>query len=413
MENKYRKFYVDWWNIKKSTVYGTIGIIVFIAAVIGGGWWLWNNEGTFTNPQIEEGPKDAARLVHFEGEVRVIRAATRETILVTKEIFVSAGDTVQTQADGRARIQMIDGSVLSVRPNSTVVIRNSTSIFGGTNIRVALDQGQVNVKTEDQPRGTENVVEVRESENYVNPKTDASFNINEKTNGGEIRISRGSVETKIGDERTVIKENEFAAVSGGKIATRENLVNPPNLAVPASNEQILSSASGFADVNFRWEKSGGIAPSSYNLQIARSPFFMPDSMILVRDSLSALNFTLGGIAPGTYYWRLRSNTNAGQVSDWSEPGKFTVVRRASGGEITAADWKVENLGGGVYLVGGKTKPGATVRISGRETFATGDGSFQLQVSSASSQIGVEINDDRGNRSRYSLSLNSAKAVKQQ
>ncbi len=275
MENKYRKFYVDWWNIKKSTVYGTIGIIVFVAVIVGGGWWLWKNEGIFTNPQIEEGPKDAARLIYFEGEVRVIRASTRETLLVTKEIFVSAGDTIQTQADGRAKIQMIDGSVLSIRPNSTVVIRNSTSIFGGKNVRVALDQGQVNVRTQDQPNGTENVVEVRESENYVNPETDASFNINEKTNGGEIRISRGSVETKIGDEKTTIKENEFAPVNNGKIATKENLVNPPNLVSPASNEQVLGSSSGIADINFRWEKSGGIAPSSYNLQIAKSPFLCP------------------------------------------------------------------------------------------------------------------------------------------
>lgn len=412
MENKYRKFYVDWWKIKKSTVYGGIGIIVFIAVVIGGGWWLWKNEGIFTNQQVDEGPKDAARLVYFEGEVRVIRASTRETILVTKEIFVSAGDTVQTQADGRAKIQMIDGSTLSIRPNSTVVIRNSTSIFGGTNVRVALDQGQVNVRTEEQPNGTENVVEVRESENYVNPETDASFNINEKTNGGEIRISRGSVESKIGDEKTVIKENEFAAVNNGKIATRESLVNPPNLVAPASNSQILGNGSGSADVSFRWEKSGGVAPSSYNLQIARSPFFMPDSMILVRDSLASQNLTLGNISPGTYYWRVRSNTNSGQVSDWSEPGKFTIVRSASGNEISASDWSVENLGGTVYIVSGKTKPGATVRISGRETFASGDGSFKLQIASTSLQVGVEINDDKGNRTRYSLSLNSARAVKQ-
>ncbi len=412
MENKYRKFYVDWWNIKKSTVYGLIGIIVFIAVIVGGGWWLWKNEGIFTNPQIEEGPKDAARLVSYEGEVRVIRASTRETILVTKEIFVSAGDTVQTQADGRAKIQMIDGSVLSIRPNSTVVIRNSTSIFGGTNVRVALDQGQVNVRTEEQPSGTENVVEVRESENYVNPETDASFNINEKTNGGEIRISRGSVETKIGEERTTIKENEFAAVNNGKIATRENLVNPPNLVSPPANDQIMGSANGIANIGFRWEKSGGIAPSSYNLQIARSPFFMPDSMVLVRDSLASQNLTLGDLTPGTYYWRIRSNTNSGQVSDWSEPGKFTVIRSVSGSEIQASDWSVEKLGGTVYIIKGKTKPGATVRVSGRETFATGDGSFQMQISSGSSQVVVEINDDRGNRSRYSLSLSSSRAVKQ-
>lgn len=411
MENKYRKFYVDWWNIKKSTVYGTIGTVLLVVVIFGGGWWVWKNEAMFTQQTLDEGPQDAARLIHFEGEVRVIRALTRETLLVTKEIFVSAGDTIQTQADGRAKIQMIDGSVLSIRPNSTVVIRASTSLFGGKNVRVALDGGQINVRTQDVKTG-ENVVEVRESENYINPETDASFNINEKTNGGEIRISRGSVETKIGDDKTVIKENEFAAVNNGKIATRENLVNAPDLISPSANEQVLGSGNGSADVTFRWERSRGVSPSSFNLQLAKSPFFLSDSMILVRDSIASQSFTLGNISPGTYYWRVRSNTGSGQVSDWSEPLKFTIVRRAYGNEITAGEWTVERLGGPIYLVAGKTKPGATVRISGREIFASGDGSFKLQISSGSGTVVVEINDEKGNRSRYSLSLISARAVKQ-
>lgn len=411
MENKYRKFYVDWWKIKKSTVYGIVTGVLFILVFGGGGWWIWKNQEMLSNLEVEAGPKDSARLIYFEGEVRVIRASTRETVLVTKELFVSAGDTIQTQADGRAKIQMIDGSVLSVRPNSTVVIRSSSTIFGGKNVRVALDDGQINVRTEDQ-QGGENVVEVRDSENYINPKTDASFNVNEKTNGGEIRISRGSVETKIGDQKTTINENEFASVNNGKIATRENIVNPPNLVSPASNFQVLGSAAGSADITFRWERSGGVSPSSFNLQIAKSPFFMSDSMILVRDSLSSQNLTLGNISPGTYYWRVRSNTNSGQVSDWTEPGKFIVIRRASGGEILASEWTVERLGGSIYLVAGKTKPGATVRILGREIFASGDGSFKLQISSVTSQVGVEINDDKGNKSRYGLSLNTANAVKQ-
>ena len=409
--NKPGKFYVDWWNIKKSTVYSVVGVALLLGIIFGGGWWLWKNEGIVPNPE-PEGPKDSAQIISFEGDVRIVKAATRETLLVTKPVFVAAGDTIQTQADGRAKIQMIDGSILYVRPNSTVVIRDSTSLFGGTNVRVALDEGELNVRTQDQVGDAENVVEVKESENKVLAQTDASFNINEKTNQGEIRISRGSVETTIGGQKTVIKENEFASVDKGKITSKEKLITPPSLSSPESGNQILSSAGGSADITFRWQKTGGVDARSFQLQVAKSPQFLPDSMILVRDSLSGQSLSFGDISPGTYYWRVRANTSSGQVSDWSEAAKFTVIRRSSGGEINAGDWGVENLGGRIFIISGKTIPGTTVRSMGRETFSKGDGSFRLQISSPTSQVGISISDDKGNLTRYILSLETARARKQ-
>src|SRR5215213_9062006 len=133
MENKYRKFYVEWWKIRKSTIYGLVVFVVVTSGVAFGIWWSLHQDW-FAQKATAEAPKDAARIISFEGDVRITRAATRETILVTKETYVAAGDTIQTQADGRAVVQMIDQSVYSVRPNSTVVIRDSSSIFGGTNV---------------------------------------------------------------------------------------------------------------------------------------------------------------------------------------------------------------------------------------------------------------------------------------
>lgn len=250
-----RNYYVDWWNIKRSTIYGIVALMVFLLLTAGGVWWASKSDWLSNKQENADIPKDAARLLSYEGDVRIVRAATRETILVTKETYLLAGDTVQTQADGKAQIRMIDGSILSVRPNSTVVIRDSTSIFGGTNVRVALGDGQINVKTQDQTSATENVVEMKESENQLYSQTDASFNINNQTNGGEIRISRGSIETTVGGEKTVIKENEFATVGNGKITSREKLLAPPALTAPPQNAQITASASGNADSTFRWEKS--------------------------------------------------------------------------------------------------------------------------------------------------------------
>ena len=65
---------------------------------------------------------NSAQILSFEGDVRVTRASTRETIVVTRPTFVAAGDTIQTQADGRAVLKMVDGSIFTVKPNSTIVV---------------------------------------------------------------------------------------------------------------------------------------------------------------------------------------------------------------------------------------------------------------------------------------------------
>jgi hypothetical protein len=406
---KQGKFYIDWWNIKKSTIYGLVAFVVLSALIGGTAWWAIRHDW-FAQPQQKDIPKDAARILSFEGDVRVIRAATRETLLVTKETYVAAGDTIQTQADGRAKVQMIDGSVYTLGPNSTVIVRDSSSLFGGRNIRVSLDDGQMNVKTDDQPADTENVVEVQESENKLLSQTDASFNADSETNGGEIRISRGGVETTIAGEKTIIRENEYAAVNNGTLTTKEALLQPPKQGSPANLAQIVDSSGQGVNISFTWQDAAGNLASSYYLQVSRSPFFASDSIMVDRASLTTRDFRMGGLSPGTYYWRLRATARSGQTTSWNEPWKFTIVRQEAAAVIEAAEWSVERVGGDIYIVSGRTQSGMTVRIQGRETFAGADGMFKLQIASGGSEtVGVEIGDGRGNRIGYNLSLRTAKA----
>ena len=150
---QYKKFYLDWWRIRRSTVYGIAAFIVAGAVISLVTWYALRNDW-FSQDTTDHLPKNAARILSFEGDVRITRAATRETIIVTKETSVAAGDTIQTQADGKAIVQMVDGSVYTVRPNSTVIIRNNSSLFG-PNVRVSLDDGQLNVRTDQQPENSE------------------------------------------------------------------------------------------------------------------------------------------------------------------------------------------------------------------------------------------------------------------
>jgi hypothetical protein len=407
-DHKYRKFYIEWWNIRKSTIYFAVALVVLL--VIGTGVWWWaSRHDWFATAQEANVPTDSARIISFEGDVRVTRASTRETILVTRETYVEAGDTIQTQADGRAVLQMIDGSVYTVRPNSTVVVRDNSSLFGGRNIRMKLDDGQLNVRTDQQPQNTENVVEVAESENKLMSDTDASFNADAQTNGGEIRITRGGVETTLGGQTTVIRENEFASVNNGQITNREKLLEPPRPNSPTNLAQILDTTGAGASLSLTWQSNGAV---SYYLQVSRSPYFSPDTILVDRPQLTTPEFRMGGLSPGTYYWRLRSTAKSGQTTEWNEPWKFQIVRNQNGRSIEVAEWRTENIGGNVYLISGRTSPGLAVRTQGREpTYAASDGSFRLQVTTPSSVVPVEVSDDRGNRSGFILSLQTAKVMR--
>lgn len=406
MNNRPGKFYVDWWNVRKTTVYGAAAVLVFLA-LLGGAVLAWR--AGYFQPKTENAdiPKDAARIISFEGDVRVVRAATRETILVTRTTYVAAGDTIQTQADGKAQVKMIDGSLLSVRPNSTIVIRDSASIFGGTNVRVSLDTGQLNVKTQEQSDASENVVEMNESESAVAAETEANFNNNPET-GGEIRISRGSVETNVGGEKVSIKEGEFAAVGSGRISARERLLGAPKLLAPDASAQIAAGA----EISFRWLKPEASSPVNYHFQVARAQTFVADQMANEQTGVTNQILSASNFAAGVYYWRVRASTASGQTSDWSEPRKFTAVRQTNNETLTAAEWQVERIGGGIYQIRGRTQPGTSVRATERETFAASDGAFSLQISSSTPNVAVELSDERGNRSRYNLSLATGNAVKQ-
>ncbi len=406
-DNKYRKFYVDWWNIRRSTIYLLIALILLGAGIIWGVSYASRNNW-FVPDQQGNVPKDAARIISFEGDVRITRAATRDTIVVKQETFVAEGDTIQTQSDGRCVVQMIDGSTYSVRPNSTVVVKTSTSLFGGKNVRVTLDDGQLNVRTDDQPQDVNNIVEVADSENRLLEKTDASFNAD--PNGGEIRVSRGGVETTIGGEKTTVSENEFAAVSGGKLSARERLMAPPRPTQPGNSAQIVDPGGGVS-ITFNWQDAEGNPAANYHLQVSRSPTFASDAILVDRGGMTTREFRLAGLMPGNYYWRVKATGRSGQTTNWNDAWKLMVIRAGDRVAIDAYDWRVERVGGNVYIVNGRTQAGMVVRAAGRETFALADGSFKLQISSPSVELAVEVGDDRGNRSGFVISLRNGAVLR--
>lgn len=409
MTTKTSRFVFDWWVVQKRMLYLAIALFILCGLAGGAALYVWKYGNPLRNVGTNIKLQSGARFISFEGDVRVIRAATRETIIPSSDTELYPGDTVQTQANGRARVSMADGSTLVVRPNSTIIVRNNASDDEGkkTNVHVVVDSGQMYVRTEQQPDGTTNVVETPKTTNKIGQQTGASFGVNPEGTE-EIRVNSGAIETtnRTG-EKTMLQGGQYVSVNpSGTISRPQRLLDVPLPSEPHDLEKVVVGNNGSATVALKWLRPQTGAASFYRVEVATSPFFVADGKVIERDQLASTEFTASDLRPGVYFWRVRATAVSGQTSDWSDPKKFVIATRGTGSRVAVSNLTAELLGGNVYLIRGRAEPGTTIRITNRETIVPTEGSFQLQITSPAGtrDIQVDAEDPRGNISQYRLSL---------
>jgi hypothetical protein len=403
-------FTFDWYIVQKRAVNWAIAGLVMLSLVAGAGVYVWKFGNPLKRVALKPNLGAGARFESFEGDVRVIHAATREVVMASSDTQLYPGDTVQTQADGRARIAMADGSTVVVRPNSTIIIRDNAGSNGDqkSKVHVVVDSGQMLVRTQEQIEGAKNVVETPKTKNEVGAQTAASFGV---TADGteEIRVNSGSVQSaNRNGERTTLSSGEYVSVNqSGTISKPQRLLDVPQPALPKDLERITVGNNGSANVALRWFKPQMGSPAYYRVEVATSPFFVPEGKVIERDQLVSTQFSANDLRPGAYFWRVRATAISGQTSDWSDPLKFLVATAGTGaGSVVVKGLSTTYLGGDLYIIRGSSSPGTTVSALGREALVGADGNFQIQITanSATREVTVMASDPHGNRSQYRLSL---------
>lgn len=413
MATKSRRFAFDWWVVQKRAVYLIIALLILCGLAAGAAVYVWKYGNPLKNVGTGVKAPSGARFISFEGDVRVIRSATRETIVPGADTELYPGDTVQTQASGRARVSMADGSTLVVRPNSTIIVRDNASEDDGkkTNVHVVVDSGQMYVRTEQQPQGTTNVVETPKTTTRMGAQSGGSFGVNPEGTE-EIRINVGAAETTDrSGEKTTLKGGEYIAVNPrGTISRPEKLLDVPTPAEPRDLEKFYVEGNGSASISLKWQRPQSGTPAYYKVEVATSPFFVAGGKVVERDQLGSTEFTASDLRPGVYFWRVQATASTGQTSEPSEPRKFVIATRGTGSRVPVSNLAAELLGGNIYLIRGRSEPGTTIRVAGRETLAQADGSFQTQVTAppGAQEITIDAEDQRGNSTPYRVSLSGAR-----
>lgn len=401
----------DWWVVQKRSIY--LGIALLIVLMLSGAaaLYVWKFGNPLRNVGAQLNNASGARFISFEGDVRVIRAATRQTISASSDTELYPGDTVQTQANGRAKIGMADGSTILVRPNSIIIVRDNASDKDGkkTNVHVVVDSGQMFVKTDQLPEGTNNVVETPKTKNKLGQQTGASFGVNPEGTE-EIRVNVGAVETtNQSGEMTTLKGGEYVSVNpSGTVSRPQKLLDVPLPSTPRDLDKVFVGANGSANIALKWLRPQSGSPAYYRVEVATSPFFVADGKVIERDQLASTEFIASDLRPAVYFWRVRATAQSGQTSDWSDPKKFVVVAKGVTSKVPVTNLAAELLGGNIYLIRGRAEPGTTIRAGGRESLVSTDRRFQIQITAppGTGEITVEAQDVQGNSSSYNLTLSS-------
>lgn len=331
MRNKSADHSLEWVVVSKRRIYAGIILLALAVVTLASGSYLWLYGSPVKSHREESRVAHEARFDTFDGEVRVVRALTRETVVVDAGTRVYPSDIVQTRATGRASITLADGSILTIRPNSVITIAENigSDTEKYSHVRVAVERGGVKVVTDRQTPETSNIVETTLTKSKLSTKTVASFDVHED-NSEEIRVSAGNVEASTGGKRTTIRSGEYLAFNpAGEMDKREPLLDAPVPYAPSHLERIETRSDELATVALQWTHPMRATAHFYRVEIASSPFFVKAGIIFEREHLIAPKLIVTELKAGNYFWRVRSVSATGQTSEWCEPQKFAIVSSKS------------------------------------------------------------------------------------
>ena len=322
------------------------------------------------------GEQGDATFVFVEGDVSLQRAgrSTFEPAKQREPVF--DGDFVKAGRTGSAEIMFYDGTLYTIRPGSLFECRKPVSSdVAGSQIKMI--SGAVNVYTS----SSSSTVSTDMATAAIGRDSRVSVDVapGDKT---EVTSYRGRTTVSTAKESVTLegRERVAAAAQTGTFTAKVALPDTPQPSLPADN-RIYDLKTG-DQVELKWSK----VPEAgrYRLQISRSRLFVPDSTEVDLDDRVQTTARVKVSKEGAYFWRVAAIDATGLTSDWSPVRRFKMVTepiKAGTGDTTPPDLTVypPQQMGNLFLVYGKTEPGAVVTVNAEPADVEADGSFKKTI----------------------------------
>lgn len=342
-----------------------------------------------------------AQFLTVEGDVQFQKASTSDWKKADVRVPLFNGDWVKTGDSASAELMFQNGSIYTIGSNALLEIyaQMNPATSKKTNA-VQMQVGSVEVaNTEDastvRTPGTQVVVD---SESTAQVGVDPSKSTSVVALKGSSSVAPASGGTPI----KLASGEKVSATPAGALSSVKKLVAPPALMVPSDNQ--VFNVAPEATITFEWQPAPGAG--AYQLQVSRSRLFTAPEINSRRGKTSA---TARGSSEGSFYWRVASVGNDGEIGPYSPYRRFRVTGggkagpSASAGDTTPPPLTVKapfNIGGQFYIIEGTTEPGSTVFINEEEVEVESNGHFKKLVSFSKvgpNSVVVKAVDPAGNQ----------------
>jgi hypothetical protein len=322
-----------------------------------------------------------AHFISIYGKVEYRRGDSGDWEEGRSRVPLQAGDYVRTSEKSSAEIMFLDGTLYTVRSNTQFMVSAGRPSSGGSGDQaIQMEYGWVDLST---AQGASNV-KTPGAVARVKQDSEAFVAVDKNSSQGRFGAFSGGIElSSQGGLKREIEPMQQVVQTGDLLSEAQPLPGRPDLQEPADNVDLdLKSAD---KVVLGWEPVPNAA--RYSLQVSRNHLFV-DNIIDVANRTKT-RATLGVRGEGTFQWRVAAYGKDGVQGPWSKPRKFRVASfRTSEGDVdkTPPELDLEDVKsyGSIFIVGGRTEPGARVEINGEQVKTAADGSFNKTV-----QLGKE------------------------
>lgn len=317
-----------------------------------------------------------ASLIFVEGDVS-LQSAGRSTFDPARQRqALFDGDFIKTGRTGSAEIMFTDGTLYTIRPGSLFEVRRPTS-SEASGSQVKMVSGAISVYT---AAGTSTIATDAATasvgrESRVSVDVEAGERTEVTTFRGQATVSTGKETVRLSD-----RESVTAGAKSGTISAKVVLPDSPQPLLPADN-RIYDLKTG-DQVELKWSKVP--EATRYRIQISRSRLFVPDATEVDLDDRTESQARVKVSREGSYFWRVAAINRQGVSSDWGLVRRFKMLTeppRSGIGDMSppALDVSAPQQMGNLFLIFGRTEPGAIVTVNAEPADVENDGSFKKTI----------------------------------